>query len=86
MYSLILNDPIQFITYNLIKGDELKVILIIINNCSLEINYSHEYLQGIWRMKIALFGASGFVGSYILDSIIEKGFEPSVLVREGSEN
>ena len=37
-------------------------------------------------MKIALFGASGFVGSYILDSIIEKGFEPSVLVREGSEN
>ncbi len=47
MYSLILNDPIQFITYNLIKGDELKVILIITNNCSLEINYSHEYLQGI---------------------------------------
>ena len=37
-------------------------------------------------MKIALFGASGFVGSYILDSIIEKEFEPSVLVREGSEN
>ena len=37
-------------------------------------------------MKIALFGVSGFVGSYILDSIIEKGFEPSVLVREGSEN
>ena len=37
-------------------------------------------------MKIAVFGATGFVGSYILDSLIKKGFEPSVLVREGSED
>ena len=37
-------------------------------------------------MKIAVFGATGFIGSYILDSLIEKGYEPSVLVRKGSEN
>ena len=37
-------------------------------------------------MKIAVFGATGFIGSYILDNLIEKGYEPSVLVRKGSEN
>ena len=36
-------------------------------------------------MKIALFGATGFVGTYILDSLVEHGHEPTVLVREKSE-
>ena len=36
-------------------------------------------------MKIALFGATGFVGTYILDSLVEHGHEPTVLVRENSE-
>ena len=43
----------------------------------------------IWNnsgIKIAVLGATGFIGSYILDSLIEKGFGPSVLVREGSED
>jgi len=37
-------------------------------------------------MKVAVFGATGYIGSYILDSLIKKGYEPSVLVRKGSEN
>ena len=36
-------------------------------------------------MKIALFGATGFVGTYIVDSLVEHGHEPTVLVRENAE-
>ena len=37
-------------------------------------------------MKVALFGATGFVGSYILDSLIDKEFSPSILIREKSKD
>ena len=37
-------------------------------------------------MKVALFGGTGFVGSYIIDNLILEGHEPIVLVREGSES
>ena len=37
-------------------------------------------------MKVALFGGSGFVGSYIIDELLKNGHEPVVLVREGSES
>ena len=35
-------------------------------------------------MKVALFGGTGFVGSYITDKLIESGHVPRILVREGS--
>ena len=37
-------------------------------------------------MKIALFGATGFVGSYILDSLINKGYNISLLIRKKSKD
>ena len=37
-------------------------------------------------MKIALFGGTGFVGSYILDALVASNFSPKVLVRKGSES
>lgn len=36
-------------------------------------------------MKIALFGATGFVGSYIVDELISEKITPRVMVRSGSE-
>ena len=36
-------------------------------------------------MKVALFGGTGFVGSYIIDELIASGHTPRVLVRPGSE-
>lgn len=36
-------------------------------------------------MKIALFGGTGFVGSYLVRALLAAGHEPSVLVRPGSE-
>ena len=37
-------------------------------------------------MKVALFGGTGFVGSYIIDQLIDSGHKPRLLVREGSDN
>tara|TARA_B100001996_G_C18651973_1_gene589755 strand:- start:688 stop:1611 length:924 start_codon:yes stop_codon:yes gene_type:complete len=37
-------------------------------------------------MKVALFGATGFVGSYILDELISRKFKPQVMVRHGSDS
>ena len=37
-------------------------------------------------MKVALFGGTGFVGSYIIDELLKNGHEPVVLVRDGSES
>lgn len=37
-----------------------------------------------WLMKVALFGATGFVGGYLVDTLLAAGHEPSVLVRPGS--
>lgn len=36
-------------------------------------------------MKIAIFGGTGFIGSYICDALIESGRTPRLLVRSGSE-
>ena len=36
-------------------------------------------------MKIAIIGGTGFVGSYIIDELINKQIVPRVLVRKGSE-
>ena len=33
-------------------------------------------------MKVALFGGTGFVGSYIIDELLKNGHEPVVLVRK----
>ncbi|RMZ49516.1 NAD-dependent epimerase/dehydratase family protein [Candidatus Marinimicrobia bacterium PRS2] len=35
-------------------------------------------------MKVALFGGTGFVGSYIVRELVRKGFIPKILVRSGS--
>lgn len=37
-------------------------------------------------MRVALFGGTGFVGSYLVDELIAAGHEPSLLVRAGSEH
>ena len=37
-------------------------------------------------MKIAVFGGTGFVGSYIIDNLIEENHHPKLLVRKGSES
>jgi uncharacterized protein YbjT (DUF2867 family) len=37
-------------------------------------------------MKVALFGGTGFVGSYIVDALIAHGHTPRLLVRAGSES
>lgn len=37
-------------------------------------------------MKVALFGGTGFVGSYIINELIEQKHIPKVLIRNGSEN
>ena len=36
-------------------------------------------------MRVAIFGGTGFVGSYLVDALIASGHEPSVLVRPGNE-
>lgn len=35
-------------------------------------------------MRIAVFGGTGFVGSYLVDAILDAGMQPSCLVRSGS--
>ncbi len=37
-------------------------------------------------MRVALFGGTGFVGSYLIDYLILNDYAPQVLVRSGSEN
>ena len=37
-------------------------------------------------MKVAIIGGTGFVGSYLVDALLDAGHEPHVLVRPGSEN
>ena len=36
-------------------------------------------------MKVALFGGTGFVGSYIVDELISRNHKPRLMVRPGSE-
>lgn len=36
-------------------------------------------------MKVALFGGTGFVGSYLVDELLDRGHQPVLLVRTGSE-
>ena len=35
-------------------------------------------------MKVAVFGGTGFVGSYIIDSLLDEGHSPKLLVRSES--
>jgi len=37
-------------------------------------------------MKVAVIGGTGFVGSYLVDELVERGHEPALLVRPGSES
>ena len=37
-------------------------------------------------MRVAIVGGTGFVGSYIVESLLDAGHEVSVLVRPGSES
>ena len=37
-------------------------------------------------MNVAILGATGFVGSYIVDALVAAGHTPRALVRPGSEN
>lgn len=37
-------------------------------------------------MRVALFGGTGFIGSYIVEALLDAGHEPVVLVRPGSEH
>ena len=37
-------------------------------------------------MKVAVFGASGFVGEYIVNELIDNNLKPYVLIRYGSEH
>ena len=37
-------------------------------------------------MKVALIGGTGYVGSYIIDELVEHKITPRVLVRSGSES
>lgn len=37
-------------------------------------------------MHIALFGGTGYVGSYLIDALVDAGHTPIVMVRPGSEN
>ena len=37
-------------------------------------------------MRVAIIGGTGFVGSYLVDALLEQGHEVSALVRPGSEN
>ena len=36
------------------------------------------------NVKVAIIGGTGFVGSYIVDALLDAGHEPHVLVRSGS--
>lgn len=36
-------------------------------------------------MRTAIFGGTGFVGSYLIDALLAAGHEPALLVRPGSE-
>ena len=35
-------------------------------------------------MRVAIIGGTGFVGSYLVDTLIKAGYEPFLLVRPGS--
>ncbi len=37
-------------------------------------------------MRVAIFGGPGFVGSFLVDALIDAGHEPSLMVRLGSEH
>lgn len=37
-------------------------------------------------MRIALFGGTGFVGSYLVDALVEAGMQTVLLVRGGNEH
>lgn len=37
-------------------------------------------------MNVAIFGGTGFVGSYVIDAVLSAGMHPVVLVRPGSEH
>ena len=37
-------------------------------------------------MRVAIFGGTGFVGSYIVDALVAEGMQPALLVRPGNED
>jgi NADH dehydrogenase len=37
-------------------------------------------------MRVAVVGGTGFVGNYLVEALLDKGFRPALLVRPGSEH
>lgn len=37
-------------------------------------------------MRVAIIGGTGFVGGYLVDALLDAGYQPSLLVRRGSES
>ena len=37
-------------------------------------------------MKVALFGGTGFVRSYLIAELIKQGHKPQILIRPGSDD
>ena len=37
-------------------------------------------------MRVALFGGTGYVGSYVIDALLQAGMQPAVLARPGHES
>ena len=42
--------------------------------------------RGKRGMKVTLFGGSGYVGSYLIDELLEKGHHPVLLIRPESHH
>jgi NADH dehydrogenase len=53
-------------------------------NRTVQMNVNRPWFD-MTRMRTAIFGGTGFVGSYLVDALLDAGHEPSLLVRPGSE-
>ena len=43
-------------------------------------------MKGNYKMKVSIFGGSGFVGEYIINELIELNNKPYALVRYGNSS
>lgn len=47
---------------------------------------SNTAAESTQPQRVALFGGTGFVGSYLVDALLARNLQPVLLVRRGSEN